>query len=58
MEQEVKLCYEVQTVSELTYHGVRVGAGGGCEAAVAARTRCGGLGLGSVVSCCVVGGFL
>ena len=28
-------------------------AGGGCEAAVTARTRCGGLCLGSVVSCCM-----
>ena len=41
MEQEEKLCNEVETVSELTYLGDRVSAGGGCEAAVTARTRCG-----------------
>ena len=36
MEQEEKLCDEVETVSELTYLGDRVSAGGGCEAAVTA----------------------
>ena len=41
MEQEEKLRDEVETVSELTYLGDRVSAGGGCEAAVTARTRCG-----------------
>ena len=41
MEQEETLCDEVETVSEITYHGDRVSAGGGCEAAVTARTRCG-----------------
>ena len=41
MEQEVKLCEEVETVSEFTYLGDKVSAGGGCEAAVSARTRCG-----------------
>ena len=40
MEQEEKLCDEVETVSEFTYLGDRVSAGGGCEAAVTARTRC------------------
>ena len=40
MEQEVKLCDEVETVSELTYLGDRVSACGGCEADVTARTRC------------------
>ena len=40
MEQEVKLCVEVETVSEITYLGDRVSAGGGCEAAVTVRTRC------------------
>ena len=39
MEQEVKLCDEVETVSEFTYHGDSVSAGGGCEAAVTTRTR-------------------
>ena len=41
MEHEVKLCVEVETVSEFTYLGDRVSAGGGCEAAKTARTRCG-----------------
>ena len=43
MEQEEKLCGEVETVWELTYLGDRMSAGGGCEAAVTARTRCGWL---------------
>ena len=41
MEQEEKLSDEVETVSEFTYVDDRVSAGGGCNAAVAARTRCG-----------------
>ena len=41
MEHEVKLCDEVETVSKFTYLGNRVSAGGGCEADVTARTRCG-----------------
>ena len=41
MEQEEKLCDEVETVREFTYLCDRVSAGGGCEAAVPARTRCG-----------------
>ena len=41
MEQEEKLCDKVETVRELTYLGDRVSAGGGCEAAVTARTKCG-----------------
>ena len=41
MEQEDKLYDEVETVKEFTYHGDRVSADGGCEAAVTARTRCG-----------------
>ena len=48
VEQEDKLCDEVETVSKLTYLGDRVSAGGGCEAAVIARTRCGGLSLENV----------
>ena len=40
MEQEDKLCGEVETVGEFTYRGDRVNAGGGCEAAVTVRTRC------------------
>ena len=38
MEQEERLCDEVETVREFTYLGDRVSAGGGCEAAV---TICG-----------------
>ena len=41
MEQEEKLCDEVETVRELTYLGDRADAGGGCEAAVTVITRCG-----------------
>ena len=41
MEQEEKLCDEVETVREFTYLGDRVSAGEECEAAVTARTRCG-----------------
>ena len=41
MEQEEKLCDEVDTVREITYLGDRVSVAGGCEAAVTARTRCG-----------------
>ena len=36
MEQEEKLCDEVETVREFTYLGDRVSASGGCETA---RTR-------------------
>ena len=41
MEQEEKLCDEVETVRELAYLSDRVSAGGGCEEAVTARTSCG-----------------
>ena len=41
MEQKVKLWDEVATVCEFTYFGDRVSAGGGCAAAVTARTQCG-----------------
>ena len=41
VEQEERLCEEVETVGEFTYLGDRVSAGGGCEAAVTVRTRCG-----------------
>ena len=57
VEQEEKLCDEVETVREFMYLGDRVSAGRGCEAAVTARTRCGGLSLGSVISCCIAGFF-
>ena len=40
VEQEEKLCDEVETVREFTYLGDRVSAGGGCEAVVATRARC------------------
>ena len=35
------LCDEVESVSEFTYLGDKVSSGGGCEAAVTVRTRCG-----------------
>ena len=41
MEQEEKLFDEVETVEKFTHRDNRVSAGGGCEAAVTARTRCG-----------------
>ena len=38
----MKICaIKMETVSEFTYLGDRVNAGGGNEAAVTARTRCG-----------------
>ena len=40
MEQEEKLCDEVETVREITYLGNRVSIGGGCEATVTTKTRC------------------
>ena len=36
-----KLCDDIKTVMEFTYLGDSVSAGGGCEAAVTVRTRCG-----------------
>ena len=41
MEQEEKLCDELEAVGESIYLGDRVNAGGGCEVSVTARTRCG-----------------
>ena len=41
VKQEETSCDDVQTVSEFTYLGDRVTAGGGCEAALTARKRCG-----------------
>ena len=41
MEQEEKLCDEVETVRVHTYIGESMSAGGGGEAAETARTRCG-----------------
>ena len=38
------LCDEVETVQEFSYLGDMVSVGGGCEAAVIARTRCGWVG--------------
>ena len=43
MEQEEELCDEEGTVREFTYLGDRVSAGGGCDVAMTARTRCGWL---------------
>ena len=39
VEHEETLCDEMETVSECTYLGDRVSAGGGCEAVVTERTR-------------------
>ena len=41
VEQEETLCDDVETVRGFTYLGDRVSVGGGCEAAVTARTRSG-----------------
>ena len=49
MEQEEKLCDEVETVQEFTYLGDRVSACGGCGADVTAKTRCG---LVQYMECC------
>ena len=40
MEQEERLCDDVEAVREFIYLHDRVTAGGGCEAAVTARTIC------------------
>ena len=59
MEQEEKSRDEVETLREFTYLGDRVSAGGGCETAATARTRCGwAKSLGSAASGCMVGDFL
>ena len=58
VEQEVKLCDEVETVSDFTHLGDRVSAGGGCKAAVTTRIRRGLAKFGSVVSRSMAGGFL
>ena len=58
VEQEEKLCDEVETVQEFTYHGDRVSDGEGFEVAVTARTRCRWFFFGSAVSCCMAGDFL
>ena len=41
VELEEKLCDKVETVKELTYLGDRLSEGGGCKAAMTARTICG-----------------
>ena len=41
MEQEEKLCVEVETVKELTYLAGRVSTGGRYEVSIAVRTCCG-----------------
>ena len=40
MQQEKKLCDEVEAVGEFTYLGDRLNAGGGRETAVTASTGC------------------
>ena len=57
VEQEEKSCDEVESVREFTYLGDRVSAGGGSEASVTARTRCGWISVGSEVSWCMTGDF-
>ena len=54
VEQEEKLCDEVETVTKFKYHGDKVSASGGCEAA---EQDMGVLRLGSVVSRCMAGDF-
>ena len=39
VEQEEKSCYYMEAMKQFTYVGIRVIAGGGCSAAVIARTR-------------------
>ena len=58
MELDEKLCDEVKTVMVFINVGDRVSADGGCEATVTARTICGWLCLGSLVSCCMASYFL
>ena len=41
VKQEEMLCNEVETVRDFTNLGDRLSGGGGCEAAVTARTRSG-----------------
>ena len=41
LEQEERLCDEMETVRKFAYLVDRVSAGGGCEASVTERTRCG-----------------
>ena len=41
VEQEEKLCYEVETVMEFTYLAGRVSADAECDIALTAITRCG-----------------
>ena len=40
MEQDERLCDEVETVRKFTYLSDMVSAGGDCDAAVTVRTRC------------------
>ena len=44
VEQEERSCDEIETLREFTYLVESVSAGGGCESAVTARTRCGWVG--------------
>ena len=58
MELEVKLCHEVKTVREFTYLGDGVSAVEDVRLLRLPEQDVGGLSLGSVVSCCMTGGFL
>ena len=51
------MCDKVVTVGELTYLGDRVSAGGGCEAAVTARTKCGSVNIREFVELLYGGKF-
>ena len=45
MEQEEKLCPEMEAVREFSHLGDRVSAGGGRVVSVTARTKCGWVGV-------------
>ena len=51
MDQEEESCDEVVRVKVFTYLGKRESVGGGCEVAVTARTRLGGLSIRRVSNC-------
>ena len=53
MEQEERLCDEVETVRQFTYPGDRVSAVGGHEASVTAIKRCGWLSFRNVMNYCI-----
>ena len=58
VEQEKRLNDEEEAVREFTYFGDRVSPGGGYEAVVTARTRCGWVNLRECGGCCMAEDFL